>query len=276
LSNQAEGWEKYRFRKLQYVYVPAEANTSTAGSVYLTADYDPTDAAPGSLASMSTYETQENGRVWQTVPLTLSRARMFDGVQTKKIRCGPVGGDLQLYDAGSLSVCTISCADASAIGQLWVYYEVEFVSQQTEPSTKVPPSLYGINLSANQGFTSTVAAAITFDEVTVSGFDVSNASGVLTLPCGAYLISGNVCFTDSSAEAFTVNVALNVDGAATSPPQAVYQTLNGSAAATFTMGFSFYHASSTTSTVQLLATLTGAAGTLTVCGDSTRMFIRAL
>jgi hypothetical protein len=41
---------------------------------------------------------------------------MFDGVQHKKVRCGPVGGDLQLYDAASIIVATVSCTDGSAIG----------------------------------------------------------------------------------------------------------------------------------------------------------------
>jgi hypothetical protein len=200
LSTQAKGWEKYRFKTFEVVYVPAEAVTTTSGSVYICLDYDPTDAAPQTLAGLSTYETQYNGRVYDSVSCRADVKRMFDGVQAKKIRCGPVAGDLQLYDAATFSLATVSCANTNAIGQLWVYYEIELISRQTEPTIYVPPNIALFNLSATQTFTTTVAAPLNCDESVVNGMGITNSSGTYTLPCGIYELLVNFVGCDSSAE----------------------------------------------------------------------------
>jgi hypothetical protein len=276
LKTQAIGWEKYKFRKLQYVYVPAEAVTTTAGSIYLCADYDPTDAAPSSLAGLSTYETQCNSRVYESTSLNVSSQRMFDGIQAKKIRCGPVGGDLQLYDGGSVSVGTISCANTDAIGQLWVYYEIELISRQTEPTAFIPHNLYVANVDSNQAFTSTVTAPTNFDEVMSEGFAVTNTSGVYSLPCGAFEIYGEITVADSSAEELTSNVECWINGAVTVPFQGSNMKFTVPTLGRVENSFQFFYASAVPFTFQLSTTLTGAAGTLEVLADRSRLFIKAV
>lgn len=275
LSGQATGWEKHRVRKFQVVYVPAEAVTTTAGSVYLAFDYDPMDSAPQTLAALSTFETQSNGRVYEKISLDLNCNRAYDGIQAKKIRCGPVGSDLQLYDAASFTVATISCANTDPIGQLWVYYEIELISQQTEPSQRVSPSSSVFNLSANQTFTNTVPQSIAFDEAIMNGLSLTPSSGVITLPCGEYEISGEFLAQDSDNELLTVTASFLVNGAVTSPPQTVYSQSTGATGGGTTVPFHFYYSSPESFTIAVRATLNGAAGTLSVGGDFSRLFIRA-
>jgi hypothetical protein len=275
LAGQSAGWEKHHFRRLQFVYVPAEAVTTTAGSVYLAADYDPVDPAPPTLASLSTYESQVNGRVYEKLTLTCAPARMYDGVQNKRIRDGPVTGDLELYDPCSFTFATIACANANAIGQLWVYYEVDLISRQTDTGTPVPPSLVVRNGSANQGLATATPENIDFDEVITAGFSTTNVAGLLTLPPGAYTIQGQVCFIDSAAETLTTVLELYINGAAVSPPQNVNNTHASVAASGTNVPFLFFTAQTASFTLGIRATATGAAGTLTTLADATRLFIKA-
>jgi hypothetical protein len=276
LSGQAAGWEKHHFRRLQVVYVPAEAVTTTAGSVYLAADYDPMDPAPPTLASLSTYESQTNGRVYEKLTLNCASNRMYDGVQNKRIREGPVSGDLELYDPCSFIFATIACANANAIGQLWVYYEVDLISRQTDTGTAVPPSLVLRNIGNTQTFATTVPEAIDFDEVISAGFTTTDATGVFTVPPGVYTITGQVAFADSSAEALNILLELIINGAAVVPAQNV---LHGQAAIAGTgvnVPFSFYTSQPAQFTLAIRAQLTAAAGTLTAVADAGRLFIKAV
>jgi hypothetical protein len=202
---------------------------------------------------------------------------MFDGVQHKKIRCGPVAGDLQLYDAASVIVGTISCADTSSLGQLWVEYEVELISPQLEPSVPMPQALSMINQSSAQTFTSTVEEAIEFDEFIVDGLEVAGAldTGVFTMPCGVYLVSGVVTVKDSSAEILTARVRPFVDGAVDDTQNSNF-LVSVSANSANSIPVLVYFTSDGTTTFEMRLTLTGSAGTLTTVADFTRLAIRAI
>ncbi len=271
LSGQAAGWEKHHIKKFQIVYVPAEAVTTTAGSIYLAFDYDPMDAAPSNLAALSTYETQANGRVYEKVALDMNCRRAYDGVQSKKIRSGPVGSDLQLYDAATFSFSTISCANTNAIGQLWVYYEIELISQQSEPTVKVNPSLSVFQLGSNQSFTSTVADDIDFDDEIMNGLDLTNTFGVYTVPPGEYLIYGDVEFSGTTVVSLFAELYIN--GAVVSPRQRLY----GMSLSTTDMGgsFHFYHSSTEQFTLSIRATVTSG-GSPAAVATYNRLFIKAL
>ncbi len=275
LSGQAAGWEKHRIRKFQVVYIPAEAVTTTAGSVYLAFDYDPMDAAPASLASLSTYETQANGRVYEKVSLDMNCGRAYDGVQAKKIRNGPVGSDLQLYDAATFSFSTISCANTNALGQLWVYYEVELISQQSEPTIKVNPSLSVFNTSAPQSFATGVAENVDFDEEITNGLDITNVFGVYSLAPGSYMIFGEIGVYDNTGESFSAVASLLIDGSATTPPQLAYGTQK-SAGNISVVPYTFYVTTLTNTNFSVSLTLSGAAGSLATNTDACRLFVKAL
>jgi hypothetical protein len=277
LSERAKGWEMYRFEYVDYVYVPSNAVTTTPGSVYMAADYDPSDPAPSSLSALSTYETQNNGRVFEKTALTLSVREMFRTSPGKKLRCGPVAGDLSLYDAGSISIATIDCSNTDPIGQLWIYYKVRLYSPQTEATTPLPASYSMFNLSTNQGVTSTADDPIEFDEVIVDGMELGlPTNGVWTMPCGAYEVQAVVTMNDSAAEAFTCFVELKVDGASLTPGQGVDDAISSANNQRIAIPFIGYFTSDGTTTVQLNVNPEGAAGTITVRQNNTRISFRAV
>jgi hypothetical protein len=277
LSDRARGWEKYRFKKFEVVYVPAEAVTTTAGSIYLAIDYNPSDAAPSTLPAMSTYETQTNDRVYNALRCNFNPQIMFDGVQNKRVRAGPVAGDLGLYDGGSIIVSTISCADASAIGQLWVYYEICLISPQIGPALPVPSSFALYNNSADQTFATGIAELIVFNEVIVDGMELAApVLGLFTLPAGTYLISGEFRGTNSSAEVTFWDLDFQKNGAVTVPPQTCHVHYTSLAGGDIMIPFTFYMFSDGNDTMALELTATGAAGTLQLLQDNARIAIRAV
>ncbi len=265
LSLQAIGWEKYRVKQLEFVYVPAEAVTTTPGTIYLAYDYDPVDAPPSSLASISTYETQASGRVFESLSCHGRPDRMHDGVQKKKVRGGPVGGDLILYDACTINVGTVSCADTSALGQLWVYYDIEFYSRQVEPTLRVSPSL-AVFSNTGQTLTTTVNAIVDFDTIVVNGLGATySSSGTITLEPGSYVLTGEVPLQDSANESYSLTLTVFVNGAALSPSQTTLGSMSaGTAGTAITVPFTFYVSQSDQFDLTIIANGSGAAGTLTI------------
>jgi hypothetical protein len=258
------------------VYIPSAAVTTTVGSIYLAAEYDPSDAVPSTLAAMSTYEHQNNSRVYTKCTLGLRKARMFDGVQHKKIRCGPVAGDLSLYDGGRVIVGTVD-GPGSAVGQLWAYYDIELFSPQTDPTSPIPSKLTVLNLSSAQTFTTTTAAPIEFDEAIVDGLGLGLPStGVLTLPCGTFKVFGEICTTDSAAGALSVSLELKKNSASTVPPQIIYCDLASTVSSGDNdLGYNFYVFSDGDDTIELECTMIGS-NTLTLREDATRVFIEVV
>lgn len=201
LSKISLAYEKYTVKKLQIVYVPTRATTITPGSVYLAADFDPSEAPPSNISALSTYEVQASSRLFDKCVLDIPPTRMHDGVRAKKMRCGPVAGDLALYDACSIVVASFGCDDAVGMGQIWVHYEIVLISPQVEPSRPLPVTIsYGACLNSTP-LSSTIPVTLpyTFEEPTpseslsplINGLGltpVPDQTGVWMVPCGTYLV----------------------------------------------------------------------------------------
>lgn len=275
LSSQAQKWEKYRWRKLCLHYVPSNAVTTTPGKVYLAADYDPMDSAPSTQAALSAYETQENGVVHKSLSLPISVERMFDGVQKKRVRCGPVGGDLQLYDGCSLIFATVNMSGSSAIGEIYLEYEVDLISPAIEPAVPVPPSLLYVTLGSDQSMSTGVADDVNFDTAVVEGFSLSEVDGAITLPCGQYMVEGQLRCVDTGNEVFTATANVYIDGVALSSPATFIAKTAASTTETLALPFMAFVRSDGSNVLTINSTLTGAAGSLTLSMAGTYMKIQA-
>jgi len=276
LASQAIKWEKYKWNKFSVHFVPSTAVSTTAGKITLAFDFNPYDAAPASLADMSAYEIQTNGAVYRDLSLYVPVGRMFDGVQTKRVRCGPVSGDYQLYDAGSVMVSTNSGANTNAIGELYIEYEIELISPQISPSSPIPPNVQYLTLASAQSFTSGVAATLDFDTAIVLGFPLNQTNGAITLPCGMFEIQGTLGVNDSANEDFAVTLAIEIDSAPTSPTTSYSVEYPASTDEYSVMPFNAVVISDGSAVLTAKVTMVGAAGTLLAVASSTRMFIRAL
>lgn len=197
LSQLALAYEKYKVRKLEVVYVPTKALVVTPGAIYLTAEYDPSESEPTTMNALSAYETTASGRAFEMVRLNIPARRMFDDVKAKRTRCGPVTGDLQLYDACKIIVSSIGSGDygGTSWGQLWVYYEIVLISPQVEPKARKALNIAMYNGTFQQTWSNAVREAVMFYYLnTLSGLNIApNAQGdTFTPPSGMYRISGTL------------------------------------------------------------------------------------
>lgn len=138
LSTQAFGWERYRFRKLHFRYVP-RVGTSQAGSLILSPDYDSDDSPPLNELIASSYMDATSCVPWQETVMRCNTEAMLGGMKSKYVRIGALkkNNDIKMYDACNLFVCRDS-ANSTAVtwGKLWVDYEIELITPHTIP----PPS----------------------------------------------------------------------------------------------------------------------------------------
>lgn len=130
LSNEAEGWESYRFNRLRYIFVPS-SGTLQAGNIIMGPDYDASDAPPQGETQFSSYQDVEEGNVWARFACELNPDRLHGGLTNKYIRSGSLQAnqDVKMYDSGTFFV---ACADNVDInyGKLWVEYDVTLINPQ--------------------------------------------------------------------------------------------------------------------------------------------------
>jgi len=133
LSNEASGWEKYRFDKLRYIWVPA-VGTQVAGDIIMGPDYDAADAAPYGETALSSYQDTEEGNVWCRFAATLDPKSMNDNMRDKYLRFGNLGPnlDVKTYDSGNFFLYS-SDDTAANTGKLWVEYDVTLINPQVPP-----------------------------------------------------------------------------------------------------------------------------------------------
>lgn len=278
LSVQAAEWQQYRFNSLQFRYVTRTA-TSTVGSVILSPDYNPNDLSPTTEAQATNTEGAVEDAVWKDLVCRLDPKAMHPNGPRKQIRSTAVAGDLNNYDVAKFSVCTTEEANTNAIGKLWVDYDVELSVPQNSPSdSSGSTSLYEASKAASQGFTTTVGAALQWDAPVYDplGFGTA-ASGVFTPPSGTYLLSASLVIADSATERFSGTIAVQKNSAAlTVPCVGQWDTTPQANGSVLTIPISCVITCNGTDTIRLFGTMTGAAGTLTFNGSTSRIQFQAV
>nr|QUS52655.1 capsid protein [Mute swan feces associated narna-like virus 5] len=276
LSVQSAGWEQYRFHSVHFHYRPACATTKI-GVVLMANDYDARDPAPSTELAMMSYQGASSDSSWSPNGVRLATASMFPAGPRKYVRDQMISGtDIKTYDAGSFFLAVVGQDNTDTIGRLFVEYDVEFFVPQTSSSVAVPSNVSLWNLGASQVMTTATATTILFDEEVVDVLGITLGSGVFTLPKGAFLVEANGSFTDNTSEVFQVELVLEKDGAALSTPSTAYNKSGATASPILFAAINGYVVSDGTSTVRVRATLTGAAGTLSACGDCCRVVFRCV
>lgn len=204
LSNVARRFTKYKFRDLRFEFVPSRAVTTTPGRMYLAAELNPNDAAPQNVAHMTSYRYMESGPVYGSLTLKPPVSAMFDGVQHKKVRCGPVGSDLSLYDGMALTFAThdVTGFTDETIGQLYIHYDVELFSPQLQNDgagfgAQTIQDIYASRTNQVLNVLGTwqdIALGVPYN----NGPGLNQVSGSpgaytgLVLPCGKYLVTAQM------------------------------------------------------------------------------------
>ncbi len=168
LSNEALGWERYRFNRLRFCYY-TRTGTGVPGSVMMAPDYDAADPAPASEQAASSYHDCEEDAPWKDIVCTLSPKDLNGAEKEKYVRSGALAAnqDIKTFDSGNLHLCTV---DGTAVswGKLWVEYDVTLFTPQ------VPPGGFpGVGMLTAAG--GSIAAATPFGAVPVSSGQFSLA-----------------------------------------------------------------------------------------------------
>jgi hypothetical protein len=139
LSVQAAGWERYRFKKLVFHYVPRCA-TTTQGTLVLAPDYDAADDTPPNEVVACSYADAVSCAPWSETKLHCNVSALAGGMTSKFVRQGalPSNLDVKTYDVATLFVAR-DAAGAATWGKLWVEYVVELITPHTipQPQTSV-------------------------------------------------------------------------------------------------------------------------------------------
>lgn len=135
LSNMAQGWERYTFKRLCYHYITRTGMT-TPGSFLLAPDFDASDSPPSSEQIMSDYtdadecppfaDPEDGHYRFEIDCKKLHRVQKELYVRTGALAANQ---DVKLYDGANIYCSTV---DGTAVswGKLWVEYEVEFYQPQ--------------------------------------------------------------------------------------------------------------------------------------------------
>jgi hypothetical protein len=133
LSNEAAGWEKYKFNSLRFCYY-TRTGSNVPGSLMLSPDYDAADAAPTSEVFASAYEDTEEDAPWKDICCVLKQSELMGDMKERYLRQGALAAnqDIKMYDSGNMFVCTV---DGTAVnwGKLWVEYDVTLITPHTPP-----------------------------------------------------------------------------------------------------------------------------------------------
>lgn len=225
LATIARRFESYRFRHLRFRFESQSATTAT-GTVVLALDYDAADAAPVDKVSAMSYRNSVRCAPWESV------THISDGADLHKLPQNYVRGDIALpanldvktYDIGNLFVCTQGQASTTAIGELYVEYEVELITPQLSPADT--PSFKG---SSSTALAAATPFGTNFTNVAGSNIDISVNGAGTTMTFnqafeGLVLLSysGTTMVNQTAGGTATVSLLASVTGSGSSPSTYVY------------------------------------------------------
>lgn len=258
LASQAAKWEEYRFHHLQFEFI-TRSPTSATGSLVVAPDYDAMDPAPTTAAQITSYEDAVDDAYWKDQICVLRPESMFPMGPRKYVRSGVVSGDLKTYDVGRLHYA-VEGTGTNVIGKLYVQYDIELFVPQVESSPTSEKTTV-VTMISSESFATGVAEIITWDNFVVNPLGITVAgTGTFTLPAGAYLWSFIGTYADSAAETFLADVSVT----GTAVGSTYQQQVRGAGVANQLLNVAIqgYAVSTGSNTLEVVTTLTGAAGTL--------------
>lgn len=134
LAPIASRYETYKFKQLDFEYVPRTAST-TSGSITLIFDYDPTDTGPDTLTEALSYAHTMRDSVWKTLKMRTYATDRNAQVRRFTRSTGEYDSvsEPRTTDLGCLYVATDGCsADLAPLGEIWVSYTVELTTPQIQ------------------------------------------------------------------------------------------------------------------------------------------------
>lgn len=130
LSNIANSYDRYRFKRLQFLFI-SSTSTATTGRLAMVWNYNAADPPPttkaGALSIAPAVECNSWSSTELNVPVTGLIHYTRDGM--------PNTIDIKTTDMGALYIVTDLGANTNTIGELYIQYEIEFMN----PHANIPP-----------------------------------------------------------------------------------------------------------------------------------------
>ena len=137
LAKMAQNYEKYRFNRLRFEFVPLQP-TSSQGQVSMVLDYDPNDPLPATSLEMENGYKAVSQSVWAPQTMSVDPSKLGDGAG-KGFRYTGVpaaGADMKFYYAGQLIIaydCISNLVTSNCVGKFYVSYDIELTIPQLFP-----------------------------------------------------------------------------------------------------------------------------------------------
>jgi hypothetical protein len=204
LSTIAANFESYVFNSLCFQY-RTQASTASIGKAVLSVDWDAADPAPISKQAQLQERTKADNAVWANFDLVCDSQDLKKFGYQRYIRTGGLlaNKDIKTYDVGNLWVGVQGEANANAVGELWVCYDVELITPQQNQA-----GLSGGEKIVANGTISTVN--LFGNTPVITGASTASASvNTLTFPIGGQFL------VEINATGTVITAAYTITGTAT-------------------------------------------------------------
>lgn len=180
LSNIARCYERFRFNKLKFDFVPSQP-TTVAGRYYAAVDYDYDDSTSVTKASFMANMTAVEAPLWESTslvadPKSLNRDMPYRFVDFTSREAFV---EARTMFAGYLMIA-IETPTANCLVDIWVDYEVELVTPVLDENLAQLTSINGVTPAAN---ITTASGAAFWGPLNITDV-VSNAGPVRALSSG--------------------------------------------------------------------------------------------
>jgi hypothetical protein len=272
----AQLYERYKFTFLEFYFqhdVSQFATQGQTGLVLLSALYDAASAAPTTKTQIEATDPHVISMPNENSCLDLSVQGMHPVGEPKFCRIAglPGAADIKTYDAGNLFVTTQGMANASEVGELHVRYRGLLYDRILDSSAASAPSNFSVsNFQGNspQVVVTATPTTLTLPLAATNGLGIVNTAGSMVPPAGNYLLDFYAIIKDSAAEAYSCIIDIQKNGTSiwtVTTLRPVFVTgVSAGANEEDTIPATAFVSANGTDAFTVVATATGAAGTLTV------------
>jgi len=206
LSQIAQNYEAYEFKKLQFVFIPY-VSTATNGWNAMNFDYNPQEESSTQFPtkqSFTDYDGSVQCNAWEAFQMPI-RCPNLEGPRVRTIRTGAITGqyDLHNYDHGQFNFAVGASTGTSAIGTLYVCYSIAL----SRPRISTSGTGQGSLASGLVGYTTGVAKTSVFGAVSTNlPVSVDSTMGLNVSSNGSIGVSNaTISFTSGSSSFITTN-----------------------------------------------------------------------
>jgi len=211
LSRIAPCYERFRFNRVKFHFIPSSP-TSTPGRFYAAVDYDYDDLVASTKAELMGNVCSVESAVWQESelvcnPLALNRDMPYRYVSS-------TGRSTYIEQRTAYSgfmMCAFDTTSANLLMDIWVEYEVEFVTPVNDPAVTEMCPATSTNVSAVTAVSTATGGSFLGLPLPISTFTTTPASPIKVVIPGSLGIP-SIVFGFSGASVYPTR-ALDISGA---------------------------------------------------------------